>query len=1286
MNKMTILCVDDERNVLLTLRNQLMRYFPNYAIEIAESGEEALTLVEDLLSNGIEIPLVIADQIMPNMQGDQVLIELHTRHPEILKVMLTGQASAEAIANVVNRGNLYRFISKPWNEVDLKLTVTEAVRSYEQEKKIAQQQVSLHQANDQLELLNADLENLVLQRNSQVYSLLNNIPHIAWLKDRDGRFLAVNESFAQACGYDSSQLVGLTDLDVWDQELAETYRSDDFEVMRSGKQKRVEEKLITSDGSPQWIETFKAPVFGDRNEPIGTAGIAMDISDRKQSELTLQSLMEGTASVTGADFFFCLAEKIAIALDVSHICISKKVGERLETLAVYYDQQFQPNVIYEIANTPCAEVIKQGIYYCLKGVQGCFPLDEFLVQIESESYMGLAIKNEFNETIGVINILSRKSIANPKRAEILLKIFAARAGAELERLQTLESLQQLNSSLEMRVQERTQALQESRNMLQLVLDTIPQRVFWKDLQSRFLGCNPAFANDYQLTDDQIIGKTDFELPWSEWASLYRADDAIVMETKIPKLDYEQPTSDLNGEQTWIRSSKIPLTNTQGEVIGVLGCYDDISDRKRSEQQLQSERLRLQLALEVMEMGTWESNLDTGIWSAKTESIFGYETGTFSGDREAFLKLVYLEDQERVFQSLYHSFTTQSPYNIEYRINRNNDGEIRWVAVNGKVVENEDGNGLRIVGVARDITDRKQAEIVLRQYKRMVEIAPVGMALVDQDYTYRLVNQTYLQHNERQLEEIVGQSIQDIMGNDTFQNLVRPRFDRCLAGETIDYGDWFYFKKAGNRFVSATYSPYFEVDGTITGVVISNRDVTERREAEISLQDSEERLRLALTAANQGLYDLNPQSGATVVSPEYATMLGYSPEELQESRSKWIERLHPDDLATVTKTYRDYVNRKLHHYKVEFRHRTKNGDWKWILSLGKIVEWDDSGQPLRMLGTHTDISDRKRAELELDQLLQELSQLNSKLEKANHQLEDYSQTLEQRVQERTNELNSAQERIIAQEKLASLGTLTAGIAHEMRNPLNFVKNYAEGSIDLSRELLEILRPIFSSQEPQTASSIETLIIDLQENASTIHRHSLRAAEIIDSMMQHSRCEPASMQPTRLNNLLDEAVKLACHSKRVQDINFNVSIHTNYDPEVDLVNVISNTLMRAFINLIDNAYDAMRSKEMQLNVDDTQPSTYIPSLTVSTQLVGEKVEICIRDNGCGLAPQIQSKILDPFFTTKPPGAGTGLGLSLTHDIIVKQHQGTLVINSELNEFTEILIAIPLHLPNIQSFALK
>lgn len=158
INKLTIICVDDERNILLMLRNQLMHFFSDCKIEIAESGDEALEVIEEILSNGGDVALVIADQIMPKMKGDEFLIELHNRHPEILKVMLTGQANVEDIGNVVNKGNLYRFISKPWNETDLMLTVTEALRRYEQEKELANHQLALEQTNLELIELNANLE------------------------------------------------------------------------------------------------------------------------------------------------------------------------------------------------------------------------------------------------------------------------------------------------------------------------------------------------------------------------------------------------------------------------------------------------------------------------------------------------------------------------------------------------------------------------------------------------------------------------------------------------------------------------------------------------------------------------------------------------------------------------------------------------------------------------------------------------------------------------------------------------------------------------------------------------------------------------------------------------------------------------------------------------------------------------------------------------------------------------------------------------------------------------
>jgi len=165
-NKLTIICVDDERNILLMLRNQLMHFFLDCKIEIAESGDEALEVIEEILSNGGDVALVIADQIMPKMKGDEFLIELHHRYPEILKVMLTGQANVEDIGNVVNRGNLYRFISKPWDETDLRLTVVEALRRFEQEKQLAKHQLALEQTNLELIELNANLERAYVELKS----------------------------------------------------------------------------------------------------------------------------------------------------------------------------------------------------------------------------------------------------------------------------------------------------------------------------------------------------------------------------------------------------------------------------------------------------------------------------------------------------------------------------------------------------------------------------------------------------------------------------------------------------------------------------------------------------------------------------------------------------------------------------------------------------------------------------------------------------------------------------------------------------------------------------------------------------------------------------------------------------------------------------------------------------------------------------------------------------------------------------------------------------------------
>ncbi len=189
---------------------------------------------------------------------------------------------------------------------------------------------------------------------------------------------------------------------------------------------------------------------------------------------------------------------------------------------------------------------------------------------------------------------------------------------------------------------------------------------------------------------------------------------------------------------------------------------------------------------------------------------------------------------------------------------------------------------------------------------------------------------------------------------------------CESGGVIRFEEYLALE-AGDTWTITTLSPLKNSAGEIYRIIGSALNITDRKQAEVALRDSEERLRLALTAANQGLYDLNVQTGTAIVSPLYATMLGYDPTTFEETNAKWIARLHPDDLESVAASYRAYIAGELSDYRVEFRQRTQDGNWKWILSLGKIVAWDKAGQPLRMLGTHTDIDDRKQAELELQKL-------------------------------------------------------------------------------------------------------------------------------------------------------------------------------------------------------------------------------------------------------------------------------------------------------------------------------
>lgn len=308
---------------------------------------------------------------------------------------------------------------------------------------------------------------------------------------------------------------------------------------------------------------------------------------------------------------------------------------------------------------------------------------------------------------------------------------------------------------------------------------------------------------------------------------------------------------------------------------------------------------------------------------------------------------------------------------------------------------------------------------------------------------------------------------------------------------------------------------------------------------------------------------------------------------------------------------------------------------------------------------------------------------TQIEKSRAELEEYSQTLEQKVEDRTKviteknselqaameNLRAAQEQVVTQEKLASLGGLTAGIAHEIKNPLNFVNNFSELSLDLIRDLRDEISKVPDRFDPETAKFIEELIGDLEQNARKVNEHGKRADSIVKNMLMLSRGARGERRPTDINSLLDEYMGLAYHAFRAKDPAFNITIEKDYDSSIGTIYVVPQDISRVFLNILNNGCYSAYEKKRALG------DSFSPTVRLQSRNLGNFCEIRIRDNGKGIPQAILTKVFDPFFTTKPAGEGTGLGLSLSFETVVRDHKGELRVETEEGGFAEFIIRLPM-----------
>ncbi len=308
--------------------------------------------------------------------------------------------------------------------------------------------------------------------------------------------------------------------------------------------------------------------------------------------------------------------------------------------------------------------------------------------------------------------------------------------------------------------------------------------------------------------------------------------------------------------------------------------------------------------------------------------------------------------------------------------------------------------------------------------------------------------------------------------------------------------------------------------------------------------------------------------------------------------------------------------------------------------------------------------RVETHLKIRQLSLALAEKNQKLQAEINQ----KIATEQKLNKALEEVKKIQQQIIAQEKLASLGSLTAGIAHELRNPLNFINNFASVSIDFCKKISREIESISDLIPAEKLNIINIFIEYLQQSSDSIYNQGKQADSIIRSMLLHARGDTGTFESVALNQLIMENLQLSLKSFKTSLPSIDLHVNTNYDQSIGKVILNPQSFSRGFMNILNNSIDELYDRHQNLG------KNFIPELSVSSHKLNDHIAINIRDNGSGISPQIREKIFEPFFTTKPPGKGTGLGLSIAYDIIVNQHQGQIKIDSQVDQYTEFIIILP------------
>lgn len=481
-----------------------------------------------------------------------------------------------------------------------------------------------------------------------------------------------------------------------------------------------------------------------------------------------------------------------------------------------------------------------------------------------------------------------------------------------------------------------------------------------DLEGRQSYVNPAFCRMVGWSEAELLGATPPFVYWppEDIGTITQAFQSC-LEAGRPPQGLELRFMRRNGERFDVLLLDAPLRNAQGEATAWLASVYDITERKQAQLALQQAHLELNYHIDHSPLATirWDRDFRVERWSKRAEEMFGWAAAEVLGKAVHEWQFVVEEDIEKVNQFIARLRTGEAVLgqNRNYR----RDGSIAYSEWYNSVLVDDEGNLVSILSLVQDVTDRTLTEFSLQRYERIVSATTDAMSLVDRHYRYQIVNQAYLDWHGKPLDDIVGHTISELMGEEVFQTIIRPRFDRCLAGETVQYHEWFDFPSGGRQFLSVTYSPFFEGDHSISGIVVSLRNITPLKQVEEALRQSEQRFREIAQTISQVFFVRSAVTGQFIyITPSYEQVWGYSCESLYQNPHSWIQAIHPDDRPVVTQSLaHQFAGNSVQR---EYRIIRSDGAIRWIFAQINLVR-DELDNPVRFIGVAVDITDRKHTE-------------------------------------------------------------------------------------------------------------------------------------------------------------------------------------------------------------------------------------------------------------------------------------------------------------------------------------